>query len=271
MNSILTDVSSPAVAEAIEANLFDYIGYWRRSPSVESYDSPSLTWCATGIPHPFANAVVQTRTAVGNLDALIDNLLDVFKARDAPFSWWVARGCEPAGLGRHLEARGLAYSEQIRGMAIDLGMLRTAPLPPSGLSVLPVDDYKALGRWVDAAVAGFGLPGGSEQACLDLFAGLGYHLPLRCYVGLLGGKPVAVSHLFIGAGVAGVYWVTTIPEARRRGFGSALTLAALADAYDLGYRVGILHPSQSGLRVYSRLGFQQRCRLRCAIWRGEDG
>ena len=67
----------------------------------------------------------------------------------------------------------------------------------------------------------------------------------------------------------GIYVVATIPEARRQGIGTALTLAPLREARAMGYRIGILHASQMGLRVYRRLGFQEYCKMSCYEWAGE--
>jgi hypothetical protein len=48
-----------------------------------------------------------------------------------------------------------------------------------------------------------------------------------------------------------------------------MTLMPLLEARAAGYRVGILHASQSGLGLYRRLGFQQYCELSGYIWTGE--
>jgi predicted acetyltransferase len=66
---------------------------------------------------------------------------------------------------------------------------------------------------------------------------------------------------FQGAGVAGIYWVATVPEARQRGLGTAITLVPLLEARDMGYTTGILHASEMGYGVYQRIGFQELCMM----------
>jgi ribosomal protein S18 acetylase RimI-like enzyme len=77
--------------------------------------------------------------------------------------------------------------------------------------------------------------------------------PLRFFVGYLGDEPVTCAASLLGQDELGVYMVATMPQARGKGYGSAVTAAAVASAPDLP---AILQASDDGQPVYARLGFQ---------------
>jgi ribosomal protein S18 acetylase RimI-like enzyme len=266
VSELLRDLSTSALAEAIKGNLFEYYRYLGRSPQAEFHDSPQLTWLLTGIPHPFLNNVLHTRLAPDNVDNSIAQTLAYFASKGmTQLSWWTEPGTQPADLAEHLLAHGLVYTDGGPGMAVELSELNEDLSAPAGLMIEPVADSGALARWARAFVAGFGLSG-SEHVSFGLYAGLGFDLPLRSYVGSLEGKPVATAQLFLGAGVAGVYCVSTVSQARRRGIGAAITLAALRQARDMGYRTGVLQSSALGFHVYGRLGFRELCKMSHFYW-----
>jgi predicted acetyltransferase len=60
--------------------------------------------------------------------------------------------------------------------------------------------------------------------------------------------------------------VTTIPEFRGRGFGRALTLAAMRAGAELGARIAVLQSTEMGHGVYRRLGFEPFGRYRRCVW-----
>lgn len=47
----------------------------------------------------------------------------------------------------------------------------------------------------------------------------------------------------------------TLTTARQRGFGSAITIAALLEEREVGYRAAVLQASVRGQSIYARLGF----------------
>jgi GNAT superfamily N-acetyltransferase len=262
MGEILRDRSAESLVVAIRANMREWLRYIGSSPQAELYEGPELTWLLTGTPTPTLNTVMRTEAEPANTGALIEETLAHFRSKGVPrFSWWVGPDTRPADLGQHLASHDLTYHEGPAGMAADLLELTEDSPVPAGLMIEHVQDTKALEAWIRASFSGFGFPGTDTGSGFGLFAGLGFDLPLRSYLGTLDGEPVAASQLFLGAGVAGIYIVATIPDARGQGIGTALTLAALRDARAVGFRIGILHASPMGLGIYRRLGFREYCRM----------
>lgn len=267
MSEILKDFSVAALVRVIEANLWEFAAYWGQSPQVELHDDADMMWYATSVAHPLLNAVVRTQLAPGEIDVRIEATLNYFKSRKLPMMWWAGPATRPADLGEHLEACGLTQGADVPGMAVDLQALKEDLPVPSDLIIERAGDAKTLKEWLHPFAIGFGFPDFALSTFFDSFAslGLGKHLPLHHYVGWLKGEPVASSSVLLGAGVAGIYNVATVPHARGQGIGAALTLVPLCDARDVGYRIGILHSSPMGFNVYRRMGFQEYCRLRTYI------
>ena len=60
--------------------------------------------------------------------------------------------------------------------------------------------------------------------------------------------------------------MTCLPEARGRGVGTAVVLATLLAARELGYRVAILQASSLCYNVYRRIGFEDFGKLSLYLW-----
>jgi GNAT superfamily N-acetyltransferase len=152
-------------------------------------------------------------------------------------------------------------------MAVDLfGLPERVPVPDDFV-VERVRDEAGLAAWIEALGSGFGEGPVEAEWVGEMYRRLGFEGPWRHYVGLLSGEPVATATTFLGAGVAGIYFVCTLERARRRGIGAGVTLAALREAKDLGYSVGVLGSSEMGYPVYRRLGFEEYCRIGLYEWR----
>ena len=55
--------------------------------------------------------------------------------------------------------------------------------------------------------------------------------------------------------VVGIYFVTTLEQHRGKGYGQALTWAAVSGGCDRGCSLASLQSSQLGFSVYRRMGF----------------
>jgi ribosomal protein S18 acetylase RimI-like enzyme len=70
------------------------------------------------------------------------------------------------------------------------------------------------------------------------------------------GRPVSTGMAIIADRVAGVYFIGTVPGARGRGYGEAITARIHADATAAGCFAAVLQSSPSGRHIYERLGYR---------------
>ena len=262
MGAISQDLSSAGMAAAIEASWIAAFGHWSSTPRIEAHDDESdLRWYATpGVPVPLFNHAYYARLAKEeDIDARIEAVVESFAEHEVPFMWTVGPFTQPSDLGARLESRGLSHADELPAMAVDLHALNEDVSFPSGLVVERVAETGMLRECIEVMRAGFELPELTSEVFFEAFSalGLGEDSPLRSYLGRLDGEAVAASSLLAAAGVGGIYNVATLPEARRQGLGAAVTLEALRDAREMGYRIGVLQSSAMGLGVYRRLGFEQ--------------
>jgi GNAT superfamily N-acetyltransferase len=267
MGSVLQDLSHPSLVEAIEANLYAYLGMSRQWPRAEVHTSPELEWFITGERFCLFNSLYRTRLAAKTVEAAIQAALARGWSRRVSLLWWIGPASTPGDLGARLEQYGF-HKEIEPGMAVDLQALQDSQPDPVGLTIEPVQDFETLKAWCQTFVTGIEFPADTVSSFLDWYTHtcLEAHLPLRHYLGRLNGEAVATSSVFYASGVAGIYNVSTLPGARRRGIGAAMTLTALRAGRAAGYRAAILQATPRGAPIYRKLGFQAYCDISIYEW-----
>ncbi len=128
------------------------------------------------------------------------------------------------------------------------------PAPPPELRIVEVTDAATMADAERVAIEGYPLPELQPARIGAMFDARSLGGPLRMWVGYLAGRAVATASALIDEQVTGIYVVATLPEARGRGYGAAITAHAAAAAPALPT---VLEATASGYPIYARLGFTE--------------
>lgn len=177
------------------------------------------------------------------------------------------------GLGLPASARIMEGTDPEIGMRCADGGLRLEPDPETVMVLEPIHDPPP-------APDGVRVRAGGDELIEDWFVALKAGERLRAIVNPelvadpdvrisvldVDGEPVAGAMAFRLGESLGIYSVATVERARRRGYGRAVTWAAIdAGRRAWGSRIAILQSSVMGRSVYASMGFETLAELR--LWR----
>jgi ribosomal protein S18 acetylase RimI-like enzyme len=229
-----------------------------RCPGMDALVAPDVVLSALGIPFARVNSATAARFTTDTADARIDAVVAWFHERGLPFVWRLGPADRPADLPARLLAHDFTLDpDHMPGMAASLDDLPAIELP-EGASIEPVRDRATFRTWLDVLVEGFAMPPEIGDAYVPFGElGFGDDLPTRPLLAFLDGRPVATAlGALAGEGVV-IANVTTVAEARGRGLGRAITLAAMHAGAASGARMAVLASTEMGQSVYRRLGFEE--------------
>jgi GNAT superfamily N-acetyltransferase len=270
MSEFLTDLSTTALAKAVTENCYALTPFSHGWKHTEIYTGNDVNWVVTDISFPPSNSAFHTNLKPEDADSVIEKFKDAGRRKNVPIQWYLCQDTKPTNMGDYLKAHGFTTHSDGRveaGMAIDLQAMNESEPMPKDLEIIEVKENKILKAWCRVTCVGFGIPEHAEPVLVKLIkTEKKYKQPIKLYLGVLNGQPVSTSMYFLGEGVVGIYFVATLPEARRKGAAFAVTQKALKDGRALGYRVGILQASKMGQPVYTRMGFKEVCRVSSYQW-----
>lgn len=286
---ILGDATDEQLSLAVFENLHDLFRSMANDlPNGELAESEKLSRHHTFPTNPMFKGVWNTRLSESEADAAIEETIAWFRERDAPyFFWWTGPETTPADLPQRLQSHGLIdMAEQQKEMAAgieqtelgapcmvaELGKMNESALTrtPEEFVVREVASEAELDDFKKVFVETYEIPEWAGQAWVDATRTIGIgRTPWRMFVGYLNDEPVATNMLFNGGGVASVYAIATVPSARGKGVGGAITLKPLIEARDRdGYKYAVLFSTEMGIRVYQRIGFRLTdARINRYLWR----
>ena len=252
------------MVHSVEANLFAFFPLLANWPRAEAHDDPDMIWTLSDAPYPLFNSICRARFAPQDADEAIKIAMARCALKRVPMLWWTGPQSEPADLEDRLIAHGF-YADYSTGMSVDLSAVGRTEY--GGFAFEPVSS-SMLTEWCRVLCEGFGAPIEFGDAFSEFARAVGLESPspLRHYLAFVDGEAAGTASIFYGAGVAGIYDVSTLPSHRRKGIGAAITRAAMHVAREDGYRMAILHSSALGHRMYQSLGFKECCRIGQFVW-----
>jgi len=268
--SILKNPNQSEIEHAIEFNFYEFC---RLIVHIDLEDmiyeeTEEFFRYSTGIPFFLFNVVIESHIPSENAIKKIKENITFFEKRQVPFLWIIGPSSSPKNMGELLIKNGLVLDKQ-PGMAYNLKILEAEREPLKKIEIIKVENVETLKVWNDVVLTGFALP---KELLSDLFYKIFSFMLLNdtpyasAFLAYYKGKPVASSLVFYEAGVAGIYNVTTLEEARGEGIGTAITLAPLIEAKKLGYEIAILQSSEMALNMYKLMGFKEYCQIEWYEW-----
>ena len=181
-----------------------------------------------------------------------------FAPRTMRWSFWLCEDSLDAPTRR--KARALLMDRDLRPISQAPGMLAEALAPPvralPKIECVPVADRTTRQAFGALTAVSFDIPMGIAKMVYE--PERAWFGEYRGFVGMAGGKAVAIVAIVATADALGVYSLSTLPECRRLGYGEALLRAAVAsEQARTGTRRVVLQSTDAGYSLYRRLGFHE--------------
>jgi GNAT superfamily N-acetyltransferase len=235
------DLPPPEIVAAIEAHLSETFGAIRLVDAAVR-DLPEL------------NAVFSPPGS----GPLATDIRRELSARCPPNWWWVGPSARHLSISQTLLSFGFLLDHRRRGMAVDLGAAAQSTHPPSGTLFQEVRDVSETRHIADLwSRAGPTAIRDGAPTFNALLAGRWGARDSRVRLSLAwsNSRPVATVAVGTYGEIAGVFGLTTLPEARTRGIGRALLAFALRHAAQSGARWAVTSVRMDEEPFYRNFGF----------------
>jgi GNAT superfamily N-acetyltransferase len=250
-------MNAAEITQAIEGNLFEFYRKVAAFSKRPIHTGPNISW-VNFAPSPWAGTVFGANFSEETAGEAIRSVKEQIRIGSAPRAWRIGPSTRPENLEAHLVREGFTKRWETAGMGMELSGVPSNVETPPGLEIENVTNDLALREWAWVVTLGlFNHPESEADHFYELMHSAKGCGRLEFFLGRYEGRPVASSASFLFDGIAGIYFVATLPEFRRKGIGRIITLAPILKARDMGAHGAILQASALGEPVYRQLGFQR--------------
>jgi GNAT superfamily N-acetyltransferase len=228
--------------------LEDYRAFARASSEGAIEERPGMVLVCTNSQTSLENVAVVTEPPDDPSDVL-DRARRFFTSHRSP--WCVLLFPETRSRMRPFLAEvGFADEGRFPGMILR-PIPAVTPKPSAGLRIEKAETMDQLEALEHAAARAYGIAYTAPDPRWLRNPGVSH------YVGYHGAEVVAHGLLVEAHGVAGVGYVGTIPEWRRRGFAASMVWKIVSDGREHGCDAAYLWTTPLGHNVYAKMGFER--------------
>jgi GNAT superfamily N-acetyltransferase len=230
--------------------------FFELDPGAAIEAEPGWLFGAGSSTHPVISNGAFRRDDGVDANEFVTRAKEFFAARERGFSIWVRGGqAEDRDLIAAAEAADFQLVYEMPEMTL-VEKLKPPELP-SGAELRRLTKVEQASDFWHVAIASYSSIGFPPE----VFAGYTNHAGLLAenvvaFLALLDGEPVGIAMTMVSHGVAGIYWVGSLEQARGKGIGRAVTVAATNAGFDLGADVASLQASPMGKPIYLELGYE---------------
>lgn len=241
--------------QILDESTFHYLDLIFSLPKFERREDADVLLVSANGPVLYFNTAIKTNFN-GNAAQRIEEINHYFSARSKSFSWLVTPGSRPQNLGEQILQHGGEFLESLPYMHLYLDDLQRNVLFPSGFHWERVRTPEMLYAWTSIYCQARSYPQATDQL-FEIFSDLSLEegAALQLILGYLGKRPVATYSVFLDDEIAGFYSLSTLPEERGQGLGTAISIAAADLALEQGYEAVMLHSEPLSRNLCKRLGF----------------
>ncbi len=216
-----------------------------------------LLWAGASDFMAFCNGMRRVDDAVAGADAVAATR-DFFAPRRRGFSVWTRNQPVDDDLRVAADAAGLLTMDDAAPQMICRGPITPEPLP-AGVSIRAVANSADVADFARINGEAYTIYGAPAASTASHFTGpRALDAPnVHAVLADLEGTPVGASLILLSHGIAGVYWVGVLEEARGRGAAAAMMRDITNRAFDLGAQNVQLQASTMGEPIYRRLGYEE--------------
>ncbi len=259
MPEIIESLNSPRVKEALDDNNITFWSSFSYFSRGSINPDPDFFWSVSGIPIYSYNGVLRCRLGKERFTREYRNFMDRFQDQGLPLIWWIGADNSPGNIACWLQEQGWKDEDHIPAMAAPLTADLEKTPETSAFTIKLAQNPEEKGVWMATMNRGMDFSAELVRRAVQVDHSLEGRPRQKQhrYTAFLQDRPVATALMLPDAGVAGIFGVATLPEARGQGLGRAMALKAMQEAYRRGYRVATLVATPMGLPLYQSLGFRK--------------